>query len=77
MPVARAPRGARPELPSGAVPDAGSIPPGRRFHPRCSPRFQPCDRVDQPLCELPEPAGRRAACLLQETAEGRAVLARL
>lgn len=29
----------------GEVADAGNLPPGCSFHPRCSHRFEPCDKV--------------------------------
>jgi len=48
----------------GTVPDPARFPPGCRFHPRCSERFEPCDR------EVPGPvpiSGRhRAACFLHD-----------
>jgi len=50
---------------SGELPDATSIPPGCRFHPRCPRRFEPCDRVDPPLLATPG-KGQLAACLLHD-----------
>jgi oligopeptide/dipeptide ABC transporter ATP-binding protein len=56
---------------AGELPDAGSIPPGCRFHPRCPKRFEPCDEVDPPLYTAggDETSGEphRAACLLLDT----------
>jgi oligopeptide/dipeptide ABC transporter ATP-binding protein len=52
---------------AGELPDAGSIPSGCRFHPRCPKRFEPCDAVDPPLYEAGE-QGHRAACLLLDRA---------
>ena len=50
-----------PTLP-GSVPDPSDPPSGCRFHPRCSERFEPCDRR-QPT-EVTTAAGRRVACHL-------------
>jgi oligopeptide/dipeptide ABC transporter ATP-binding protein len=50
---------------SGELPDATSVPPGCRFHPRCPKRFEPCDSVDPPLLATPGP-GQVAACLLHD-----------
>jgi len=50
---------------SAELPDATSIPPGCRFHPRCPRRFEPCDRVDPPLLATPG-KGQLAACLLHD-----------
>ena len=49
----------------GEVADAGRLPPGCSFHPRCPHRFEPCDRVVPPLLPL---AGspRTAACHLYD-----------
>jgi oligopeptide/dipeptide ABC transporter ATP-binding protein len=63
VPVARATREERPEPLAGELPDATSIPPGCRFHPRCPRRFEPCDAVDPSLYEA-DGEGHRAACLL-------------
>jgi oligopeptide/dipeptide ABC transporter ATP-binding protein len=55
--------GERGEVLGGELPDAGDIPPGCRFHPRCPKRFERCDQVDPPLLATGGPA-HRAACLL-------------
>ncbi|MGI5867997.1 MAG: ABC transporter ATP-binding protein [Kiritimatiellia bacterium] len=47
----------------GEVADAGRLPPGCGFHPRCPHRFGPCDRRQPPLRPLPD--GRLVACHLQ------------
>jgi oligopeptide/dipeptide ABC transporter ATP-binding protein len=52
-----------PTLP-GTVPDPAAMPPGCRFHPRCSERFEPCDRIEPPDRSI-EPQ-RRVACHLYE-----------
>jgi oligopeptide/dipeptide ABC transporter ATP-binding protein len=54
-------RGGR--LVAGEPPDAASIPPGCRLHPRCPRRFEPCDTEDPPLFDAGD-GGHRAACLL-------------
>lgn len=36
----------------GEVADAGNLPPGCSFHPRCPHRFEPCDKILPPL-EIP------------------------
>jgi oligopeptide/dipeptide ABC transporter ATP-binding protein len=46
----------------GAVPDLIQPPPGCRFHPRCSERFEPCDREEPPLTIIE--GGHRVACHL-------------
>jgi oligopeptide/dipeptide ABC transporter ATP-binding protein len=51
---------------SGEPPDAASIPPGCRLHPRCPYRFEPCDTDDPPLFDAGE-EGHGAACLLLRT----------
>jgi peptide/nickel transport system ATP-binding protein len=58
-------RGAR--LLGGEPPDASSIPPGCRLHPRCPHRFEPCDSEDPPLFDAGE-GDHRAACLLLRSA---------
>ena len=63
VPVARAPRERRTEPLSGELPDATSIPPGCRFHPRCPHRFAPCD-TDDPSLRAAGGDGHRAACHL-------------
>jgi len=50
------------EIP-GTVPNLSSPPPGCRFHPRCPRRFEPCNREEPPLVELPG-GGRMVACHL-------------
>ncbi len=53
----------------GEVADAGKLPPGCAFHPRCPHRFEPCDKI-VPLLELAESgssensSSARAACHL-------------
>jgi oligopeptide/dipeptide ABC transporter ATP-binding protein len=44
----------------GEVADAGRLPPGCSFHPRCPHRFEPCDKSRPEL--LPGADGRLAAC---------------
>ncbi len=46
----------------GMVPDLSNPPAGCRFHPRCSHRFEPCDRSIPPL--VPVSSGHRVACFL-------------
>jgi oligopeptide/dipeptide ABC transporter ATP-binding protein len=46
----------------GTVPDLNQPPVGCKFHPRCSFRFDPCDRMAPPLFQ-PSP-GHFAACFL-------------
>jgi len=50
-----------PTLP-GVVPDASNPPAGCRFHPRCTERFEPCDR-DEPEMQ-DRPGDSRVACYL-------------
>ena len=52
----------------GEVADAGRLPPGCSFHPRCPHRFEPCDRQQPPLRPLPD--GRFVACHLPDDAQG-------
>ncbi len=54
----------------GMVPDLSNPPAGCRFHPRCSRRFEPCDREVPPL--FPVSPGHRVACFLhrERTARG-------
>jgi peptide/nickel transport system ATP-binding protein len=59
--------GGRREPLGGELPDAGNVPPGCRFHPRCPKRFAPCDEVDPPLYAAAGD-GHRAACLLLDQA---------
>ncbi len=54
----------------GAVPDPVDPPPGCRFHPRCSERFEPCPDLEPP--DLPVGPGRRAACFLHDPRHARA-----
>jgi oligopeptide/dipeptide ABC transporter ATP-binding protein len=54
---------------SGEVADAGRLPPGCSFHPRCPHRFEPCDQIVPQL--LPLPDGRRTACHLYDAQLGR------
>jgi oligopeptide/dipeptide ABC transporter ATP-binding protein len=61
VPAARRATGTR--LLPGEPPDAASIPPGCRLHPRCPHRFEPCDAEDPPMFDA-GPGGHRAACLL-------------
>jgi oligopeptide/dipeptide ABC transporter ATP-binding protein len=46
----------------GTVPDLAQPPEGCKFHPRCSFRFDPCDRMIPPLFQAS--SGHRAACFL-------------
>lgn len=48
----------------GDVPSPVNIPSGCPFHPRCSERFGPCDRI---IPELKEKDGRLVACHLWHT----------
>jgi oligopeptide/dipeptide ABC transporter ATP-binding protein len=47
----------------GEVADAGNLPPGCSFHPRCPHRFEPCDKI-VPQLELVEGTQCRTACHL-------------
>ena len=47
----------------GEVADAGKLPPGCSFHPRCPHKFEPCDKI-VPLLQLVEDSTSRAACHL-------------
>jgi oligopeptide/dipeptide ABC transporter ATP-binding protein len=47
----------------GEVADAGKLPPGCSFHPRCPHRFEPCDKI-VPLLEPVEGSSCRVACHL-------------
>ena len=51
----------------GTVPDLSQPPPGCKFHPRCSFRFDPCDRVVPPLFQISP--GHLVSCYLY--GEGR------
>jgi len=56
----------------GEVADAGRLPPGCSFHPRCPHRFEPCDKV-VPWLEPVEGANCRVACHLYIPEEKRKV----
>ncbi len=62
MPGAGTEEGRRLATLPGAVPDPGRPPAGCRFHPRCTERFDPCDRDEPQL--LDRPGGGRVACFL-------------
>ena len=47
---------------SGEAADPGNLPPGCSFHPRCTDRFEPCDKTAPRLCALD--AERCVACHL-------------
>jgi peptide/nickel transport system ATP-binding protein len=49
-------------MPDGETPDAASIPPGCRFHPRCPVRIDACDQIDPQLQEVGH--AHHAACVL-------------
>ncbi len=53
----------------GAVPNLMALPQGCAFHPRCSKRFEGCDRERPSLFE-PEPGHRVACRLYTEAAKG-------
>lgn len=52
----------------GEVADAGKLPPGCSFHPRCPLRFEPCDKL-VPRLELVPGSQTRAACHLYSDPE--------
>jgi len=52
----------------GDVPSPMNPPPGCDFHPRCSERFEPCDKIDPTLTKLP--GGGCVACHLYNVPEG-------
>ncbi len=54
----------------GEVADAGKLPPGCSFHPRCSHRFAPCDNIVPWLEPLPD-TDCHAACHLYIPEEKR------
>ncbi|MBN2326562.1 MAG: ABC transporter ATP-binding protein [Candidatus Omnitrophica bacterium] len=57
----------------GVVPGAAHYPAGCRFHPRCSERFDPCDRDECP--NIPIQDGRTVRChLYQHSPAGKASL---
>jgi oligopeptide/dipeptide ABC transporter ATP-binding protein len=47
----------------GEVADAGNLPPGCSFHPRCPRRFEPCDKIVPWLEPIPD-TDSRVACHL-------------
>lgn len=60
---------------TGEVADAGKLPPGCSFHPRCANRFGPCDK-ELPLLEKIEGADCRVACHLYTHEEAAALTGR-
>ncbi len=54
----------------GEVADAGKLPPGCSFHPRCPHRFEPCDKI-VPWLEPIEGAACQVACHLYIPEEKR------
>jgi len=54
----------RPQILTGEAPDAVSVPPGCRFHPRCPIAIEDCRSIDPELEPVGEGAGHRAACTL-------------
>lgn len=52
---------------SGTVPDLAQPPEGCKFHPRCSYRFDPCDRMTPPLFQISP--GHLVSCYLYEEAK--------
>jgi len=52
----------------GNVPDLSQPPAGCKFHPRCSFRFVPCDRISPPLVQTSP--GHLISCFLYEEAKG-------
>jgi oligopeptide/dipeptide ABC transporter ATP-binding protein len=48
----------------GTVPDLSNPPPGCKFHPRCSFRFDPCDRISPSLAEISP--GHGVSCFLYD-----------
>jgi oligopeptide/dipeptide ABC transporter ATP-binding protein len=54
----------------GEVADAGNLPPGCSFHPRCPHRFEPCDKI-VPWLEPVENSSCRTACHLYIPEEKR------
>jgi len=53
----------------GDVPSPIHPPPGCPFHPRCSERFDPCDKAAPPLVEFED--GRKVACFLYKDSTGK------
>ncbi|WP_028923848.1 ABC transporter ATP-binding protein [Pseudonocardia acaciae] len=64
VPSADPRRRGQPRVLRGEIPDAGAVPPGCRFHPRCPAVTERCRRDDP---RLPDVDGHRAACWLVET----------
>ncbi len=56
----------------GEVADAGNLPPGCSFHPRCPHRFEPCDKIVPWLKPIPD-ADCRVSCHLYTPEEKSAV----
>ena len=56
-------RGALPTIP-GRVPEAGRLPEGCAFHPRCSEVMDVCSRRDPPVFDLG--GGHRTRCFLYD-----------
>ena len=54
----------RPQILTGEAPDAVSVPPGCRFHPRCPLAIDDCRSIDPALEPTGEARGHRAACIL-------------
>jgi oligopeptide/dipeptide ABC transporter ATP-binding protein len=48
----------------GSVPDLSQLPKGCKFHPRCSFRFDPCDKINPPFIEAAP--GHFVSCWLFE-----------
>jgi peptide/nickel transport system ATP-binding protein len=55
---------AQPQILTGEAPDAVSVPPGCRFHPRCPIAIDDCRSIDPELERAGEARGHRAACIL-------------
>ncbi len=64
-----APRGRLPTIP-GRVPDAGDLPAGCAFHPRCAEVMEICSRSEPATYQLG--GGHAARCFLYAPAEGEA-----
>lgn len=54
---------------NGEIADIGNLPPGCSFHPRCSQRFEPCDKEVPELRRVPG-TGCSAACHLHKDKSG-------
>ncbi len=61
-----APRGGLPTIP-GRVPDAGRLPEGCAFHPRCGDVLEICSREDPPVFDIDD--GHTARCFLYTATE--------